>query len=132
VQNASGLNAAEALAARVAEPRALPCQALDHATGYLMAFGVMTALARRATEGGSWHVRASLAQTGSWLRSLGRIDGIDCPDPSFDDVSDRLEDTASGFGRLTAVRHAAVMTETPPHWARPTVPLGTHEAAWPG
>ncbi len=96
-----------------------------------MAYGAMTALARRAAEGGSWHVRASLAQTGYWLRNLGRTDGIGCPDPSFDDVRDRLDDSASGFGRLTAVRHAALMSETPPFWARPSVSLGTHEAAWP-
>jgi len=131
VQTASGVNAAEAEAAGAGQPKALPCQALDHATGYLMAYGAMTALARRAAEGGSWHVRASLAQTGYWLRNLGRTDGIGCPDPSFDDVRDRLDDSASGFGRLTAVRHAALMSETPPFWARPSVSLGTHEAAWP-
>ena len=48
-----------------------------------------------------------------------------------DDVRDRLEEKDSGFGRLTTVRHAAVMSETLPHWARPSVPLGTHEARWP-
>jgi len=73
----------------------------------------------------------SLAQTGYWLRRLGRIDGLACPDPGFDDVRDQLEETPSGFGRLTAVRHAARMSETPPHWARPSVPLGTHAPAWP-
>jgi hypothetical protein len=91
----------------------------------------MTALARRAREGGSFHVRVSLAQTGTWLRGLGRIDGVACPDLSIDDVQDRLEDSASGFGRLTAVRHSATMSETPPRWARPSVPLGTHPPAWP-
>ena len=131
VQTASGFNAAEAEASGASEPRPLPAQVLDHATGYLMAFGAMTALARRAERGGSWHVRASLAQTGYWFRQLGRVDNLACLDPGFDDVSDRLEDTPSGFGRLTAVRHAAVMTETPPHWVRPTVPLGTHAPAWP-
>jgi crotonobetainyl-CoA:carnitine CoA-transferase CaiB-like acyl-CoA transferase len=130
VQTASGFNAAEAEASRASEPRPLPAQVLDHATGYLMAFAAMSALARRAEQGGSWHVRTSLAQTGYWLRHLGRIDGMTCPDPGFDDVRDRLEDTPSGFGRLTAVRHAAVMTETPPHWVRPSVPLGTHAPAW--
>ena len=67
VQTASGLNHAEAEAAGVEGPKELPCQALDHATGYLMAFGVMMALMRKASEGGSWHVRVSLAQTGRWL-----------------------------------------------------------------
>ncbi len=131
VQNASGLNVAEADAAGAGEPKPLPGQALDHATGHLMAFAAMSALARRARQGGSWHVRASLAQTGFWLRRLGRIDGLACPDPGFEDVRDRLDDSASGFGRLTAVRHAAVMTETPPCWVRPSVPLGTHQPAWP-
>src|SRR6266487_834821 len=130
VQTASGFNAAEAVASGASEPRPLPAQVLDHATGYLMAFAAMSALARRAERGGNWHVRTSLAQTGYWLRHLGRIDGMTCPDPGFDDVRDRLEDTPSGFGRLTAVRHAAVMTETPPHWVRPSVPLGTHAPAW--
>jgi crotonobetainyl-CoA:carnitine CoA-transferase CaiB-like acyl-CoA transferase len=132
VQNANGINHAEAAAAQTNEPKPLPCQALDHATGYFMAFGAMAALARQVAEGGSWHVRVSLAQTGQWIRSLGRVpNGLACPDPSFEDVRDRLEDYESGFGRLTAVRHAAVMAETPARWARPSVPLGSHPPAWP-
>jgi crotonobetainyl-CoA:carnitine CoA-transferase CaiB-like acyl-CoA transferase len=131
VQNANGINDAEAEAAGSAQPKPLPAQAIDHASGYLMAFGAMTALARRATQGGSWHVRVSLAQTGHWMRGLGRVDGLSAHDPGFEDVRDRLEESESGFGKLTAVRHAATMSETPPHWARPSVPLGTHEARWP-
>jgi crotonobetainyl-CoA:carnitine CoA-transferase CaiB-like acyl-CoA transferase len=131
VQTASGLNAAEAEAFGTHEPTPLPAQVLDHATGYLLAFAIMTALHRRAVEGGSWHVRLSLAQTGYWLRSLGRIDGTHCPDPSFDDVRDCLEETPSGFGRLTAVRHAAEMSETPPSWTRLSVPLGADAPVWP-
>jgi crotonobetainyl-CoA:carnitine CoA-transferase CaiB-like acyl-CoA transferase len=132
VQNANGLNVAEAEAAGEDKPRPLPAQVLDHATGYLMAFGAMTALLRRATEGGSWHVRCSLAQTGHWFRQLGRIDGgLACPDPNLDAVRDRLEDSASGYGWLTAVRPAAVMSETPLRWDRPSVPLGTHAPTWP-
>lgn len=131
VQTASGINAAEAEAFGSREPRALPAQVLDHATGYLLAFAAMAALARRAERGGSWHVRASLAQTGHWLRQLGRIDGTKCADPTFQDVRDCLEETPSGFGRLTAVRHAAVMADTPTRWARPSVPLGTDSPRWP-
>jgi crotonobetainyl-CoA:carnitine CoA-transferase CaiB-like acyl-CoA transferase len=132
VQNANGLNVAEAEAAGEDKPRPLPCQALDHATGYLMAFGAMTALKRRATEGGSWHVRCSLAQSGHWFRNLGRIEGgLSVPDPKFDAVRDVLEESSSRFGKLTAVRHAAVMSETPSRWLRPSAPLGTHAAEWP-
>ncbi len=131
VQTASGFNVAEGEAFGSQRPKELPAQALDHATGFLLAFAVMTALKRQIEQGGSWHVRLSLAQTGRWLRQLGRIDGMHCPNPKFDDVRDCLEETPSGFGRLTAVRHAAAMSETAPHWARPSVPLGTHPPAWP-
>jgi len=131
VQTASGFNLAEAEAFGSPTPKELPAQELDHATGYLLAFAVMTALKRQAEEGGSWHVRLSLAQTGYWLRQLGRIDGMNCRDPGIDDVRDCLEEAASGFGRLTTVRHAAAMSETPARWARPSVPLGTHAPLWP-
>lgn len=131
VQTASGFNAAEAEAFGQSKPRELPAQELDHATGYLLAFATMTALKRRAENGGSWHVRCSLAQTGHWLRSLGRVAGTQCLDPRSADVRDLLDETPSGFGRLTTVRHAALMSETPPRWARQSVPLGTHPPTWP-
>jgi crotonobetainyl-CoA:carnitine CoA-transferase CaiB-like acyl-CoA transferase len=131
VQTASGFNDAEAAAAGIAVPRPLPAQALDHATGYLMAFAVMSALRRRATEGGSWHVRLSLAQTGKWLRGLGRVDdGLLAPDPSFQDVADLTETCDSGFGRLTVVRHAARLSLTPVRWELPAMPLGSHPPVW--
>lgn len=131
VQTASGFNWAEAEAAGDAKPRPLPAQALDHAAGYLMAAGAMSALARRMTEGGSWHVRVSLAQTAHWLRSFGRLDhGFDAPDPRFEDIGAYLETAPSGFGSLTALRHAGQLSDTPPHWTQPTVPLGTHAARW--
>ncbi len=133
VQNANGMNDAEATAAGADKPKPLPCQALDHGAGFLMAFGAMAALARRVTEGGSWHVRVSLAQTGHWIRSLGRVpNGLACPDPGAETVQDRLESGDSGFGPLTTVKHSAVLSETPARWARPSVPLGTHEPKWPG
>jgi len=132
LQTASGFNVAEAEAAGQAAPRPLPAQALDHASGYLLAFGVMVALHRRATVGGSWRVSVSLATTGRWLRGLGRVaNGFAAADLRYDDVADLLETTESGFGQMVAVRHAARMADTPAVWARPSVPLGTHEAVWP-
>ena len=132
VQMATGLDDAEAAAAGADQPKPLPAQILDHASGQLMAFGAMAALRRRAIEGGSWHVRVSLARTAHWLAALGRAaGGLAAPDPGFNDVRDRLEETASGFGRLTVVRPAARLSETPLQWRRPSVPLGTHAPAWP-
>lgn len=129
VQTASGLNAAEAEAAGSATPRPLPAQALDHASGFLMAFGAMAALHRRATIGGSWHVEVSLARTALWLRGLGRVPGgLAAPEP---DTEDLMEEHASGFGRLRAVRHAALLSETPAHYARPSALAGAGPAEWP-
>ncbi len=132
VQNANGMNHAEAEAGGEARPRPLPCQANDHASGYLLALGAMVALHRRATEGGSWHVRVSLAATAQWIRSLGRLpEGLKAPEMTRGDIGDLLEDGDSGFGRLMLVRDAAVMSGTPTGWVRPSVPLGSHAAVWP-
>jgi hypothetical protein len=132
VQTASGFNLEEAAAAKSATPKPLPTQILDHASGYLLAFGIQTALVRRATEGGSWHVQVSLAQTAQWLRAMGRVpDGFAVRDPGRDDVRDLLETSPSGFGALTAVRHAAQFSETPAGWKRPSAPPGTHPPRWP-
>ncbi len=131
VQTTTGLNHMEAAAAGVAGPKELPAQALDHASGYLMAFGAIMARARQAREGGSWHVEVSLAQTGRWLESLGRLDGgLASPDPKLDEVADLLENSASGFGPLRGVRHAAQLSITPARWSRPSVPLGTDAPTW--
>jgi crotonobetainyl-CoA:carnitine CoA-transferase CaiB-like acyl-CoA transferase len=137
VQTASGFNHAEAVAAGAdpadAAPKVLPCQALDHASGFLLAFGTLAALLRRAEEGGSWLVRVSLAGTGTWLRRLGRLDGaFDVPVPKLEELGDLLEEMPSGFGRLTALRHSGHLAATPPHWALPPVWLGTHPPAWAG
>ncbi len=130
VQTATGFNHAEAQAAGAGEPKALPMQILDYAAGHLLAFGAQAALWRQAREGGSWHVQVSLAGVGHWLRSLGRVPGgLAASRPAAEPY---LEREASGFGELAALRHAARFSETPARWVRPSMPPGTHPAAWPG
>lgn len=131
VQSVSGIAHEGGAAAGVDEPRHLPAQALDHATGYLAAFGAMVALARRARSGGSYLVRVSLAQTGRWIDGLGRIAGLATPDLTVQAIDDLLETTATPFGALRHVVPAAELSRTRAHWARPAVPLGTHEPTWP-
>lgn len=131
VQNANGMNDAEAVAAGEAKPRPLPCQALDHASGYLLAFGAMAALLRRAEEGGSWLVRVSLAGTGEWIKRLGRLEaGLSAPGLASHDIAEALEESDSGFGRMRATRHAARLSATPPRWDLPAMPLGSHAPEW--
>jgi hypothetical protein len=76
-------------------PEPLPAQALDHGTGWLAAYGAMTALAR----GGAWHVRVSLARTAEWLHDLGQGDPVSEVDPT-----PWLTETDSDFGRLRHIR----------------------------
>jgi len=133
VQTTTGFNHAEGQAAGIDGPKELPAQMLDHATGYFMAFGAMMAKARQAREGGSWHVRVSLAQTGRWLWNLGRVaDGLATEDLKADAVTPYIEQLPSGFGTLSSVRHAAVLSKTPARWSRPAMPLGSHSPEFPG
>ncbi len=107
----------------------------DYLTGYLMAFGAMVALARRAREGGSWLVRISLAQTGRWLVGRGQV-----PEALLKDVPKEFAlaelqrwsmTSDTPMGRLHHLGPVVCLSETPPRWARPSVPLGHHEPKWP-
>jgi crotonobetainyl-CoA:carnitine CoA-transferase CaiB-like acyl-CoA transferase len=132
VQTSTGFNHAEGQAAGVDGPKELPAQMLDHATGYLMAFGAVMAKARQSREGGSWHVRVSLAQTGRWLWNLGRVaDGFKTEDLKSETVMPFIEEIPSGFGPLRSVKHSAMLSKTPAFWARPAMPLGSHPPQWP-
>ncbi len=129
VQTATGFNHAEAQAAGAARPQALPMQVLDMASGALMAFGAQAALLRQQREGGSWHVRVSLARTGLWLRELGRVaNGFDAPAADFAGV---METSRSGWGELTAIRPAVEFSHTPAGYTRASMPPGSHPLAWP-
>jgi crotonobetainyl-CoA:carnitine CoA-transferase CaiB-like acyl-CoA transferase len=110
-------------------PRLLPAAATDYTTGFLAAYGVMTALGRRHTEGGSWHVRASLCQTAMWLTRLG---GTLAPDAStgLGDVQSRLIECETTWGRLTHLAPVVQMELTPARWERPPSPLGSDEPKW--
>jgi len=116
-------------------PQFYPVSAIDYLTGYLMAFGAMVALARRAREGGSWLVRISLAQTGRWLVGRGQVRQAALENTPKEFTPAELErwtiasDTPAG--RLHHLGPVVRLSETPPRWARPSVPLGYHEPVWP-
>ena len=116
-------------------PQFYPVSAIDYLTGYLMAFGAMVGLARRVREGGSWLVRISLAQTGRWLVGRGQVPEVDLKDVPKEFTPEELErwsmtsDTPAG--RLHHLGPVVRLSETPPRWARPSVPLGYHEPVWP-
>ncbi len=115
-------------------PRLLPVSALDYLTGYLAAAGAMAALARRADEGGSWLVRVSLARTARWLAAQPPVpaeEALAAPRELPDDVLARLMTTSrSPAGVLHHLAPALRLSETPPHWRRPAVPLDHDAPIW--
>jgi crotonobetainyl-CoA:carnitine CoA-transferase CaiB-like acyl-CoA transferase len=94
VQAASGISVLESTGDA---PGALPAQALDHATGYLLAAGVLHAVRRQAAEGGSWHVHAHLARTAHSLLAISDPDAPPAgPQLDLDDcVAERQTDAGS-------------------------------------
>jgi crotonobetainyl-CoA:carnitine CoA-transferase CaiB-like acyl-CoA transferase len=126
VQTVSGMAYAQS---GNAQPKLMPCSAIDYVSGYLMAYGAMVALARRATEGGSWLVRVSLARTGKWIVDRGTVDASDTPELVADGLT---METPSPAGLIGHLKPVVQMSETPPHWERPPVPLGYHRPEWAG
>ena len=130
VQTATGFNTDEQAAAGTALPQTLPAQILDYATGHLMAFAAIAGCIKRNADEAptAKHMRLSLARTGEWLRSLGRLpDGFAAPKPNF---AGYVSTDPSGFGALTALNHAVGFNGMPATWRLPSMPPGSHLAAW--
>jgi len=112
-------------------PALLPGAACDYTTGYLAAYGVLIALARRAREGGSYHVRVSLCQSGMFIYRQGKV-----AFPGFDHAISEAEIDAMRMesrpqsGPLRHLAPILELSETPPHWSRPTPALGGDRPEW--
>jgi hypothetical protein len=132
VQTCSGINVADAERYSSDESvRVLPCQALDHGAGYLLAFGVLGALCKRATKGGTYEVNVSLASVIKFMRSLGRYEGksgFDRKDfKKAEDVEQYLEIQQTSFGALRDVHHATAIQGVRVGWEMMPKPLGSDE-----
>lgn len=116
-------------------PQFYPVSAIDYLTGYLMAFGGMVALNRRVHEGGSWLVRISLAQVGRWLVSQGEIPEADLKNIPAEFTPEEIASWSTvsdtPMGKLGHLGPVLSLSETPPRWARTSVPLGHHDPVWP-
>jgi crotonobetainyl-CoA:carnitine CoA-transferase CaiB-like acyl-CoA transferase len=110
-----------------ASPGALPAQALDHATGYLLAAGVLSALRRRATEGGTWRVEAHLARTAHWLLQTDALDGPAAP---VDDPVPWLVESDTVYGRVAQSRPAFGIDDAARQFAWVGRRWGSDEAVW--
>ncbi len=113
-----------------APPVPLPVQLLDHASGYLLAAGVVRALARGGDDGRSREVQVSLAGTSCWLDSLGRAGAPDVPPlPAErpDDLAVRLDGPLGTSHHITC---PGSVEGAPPRWGSGPVPLGHDAPTW--
>lgn len=128
-QTASGMAHAHAGAERAA---IVPAAVTDYTTGHLAALGVLRALARRVAEGGTWHVRVSLARTAMEILTLPRASPGTAPvglDAGV--VAEYGISMETAWGPLQRLGPVLRMSETPPGWSRPPVPLGSDPPTWP-
>nr|WP_199844433.1 CoA transferase [Streptomyces sp. RTd22] len=125
VQAGTGIAQLEATAD--GHPGALPAQALDHGTGYLIAAGVLRALTDRADTGAARHLRFSLAGTASWLMHgitpTPPPDGTYAPDPW-------LTERPSPYGQLRHALPPIAYDGAPRDWTHPPGHWGTDTPTW--
>ncbi|MEU0964154.1 CoA transferase [Streptomyces sp. NPDC005917] len=125
VQVATGIAKTEGTPER---PGALPAQALDHGTGYLLAAGVLRALTEQSCDGGSRFVRLALARTARWLMAEMEP-GSEAGEP-YEGPGAWLAETDSALGRLRYARPPVSFAGGPADWARPPTPWGSDPARW--
>ena len=104
------------------KPMPLPVQALDHATGYLMAAAAITLLGRAGS------ARLSLARTAKLLIENGA--GTDETLRAEDDKDQGLLVEQTPWGPAHRLHVPLKITGTPLQWALPAAELGSHRAQW--
>jgi hypothetical protein len=127
VQMSCGIAADGAAATGRTEPTPLPVQALDHATGWLLAAAVGRALTRRRTDGIAARIHASLIGTANLLYSLPPP-ADQPPRPSPADFA--LADITTAWGPARHVPWPGRIDGIGARWPQPPGPLGRHRAAW--
>ncbi|MGE0423290.1 MAG: CoA transferase [Reyranellaceae bacterium] len=128
VQNVTGMAVA---GSSLEKPRNMPVQANDYIAGYVGALGIMLALHKRATEGGSWLVRLSLVQVAHWIGGLGTVDASSARTELTDEeIAAITMETDGPFGRLRHLKPVVRLSETPGFYARPAEPLGSSRPEW--
>ena len=126
VQAASGIAMVES--SNGEHPGALPCQLLDHGTGYLCAASALDGLRRQAEHGGT-HVRElSLARTAQWLLDQPRTGLV--PPPADVDADTWLTTVSSDQGAITTVAPPGDLGGRRLRWPRPLASYGGDPPAW--
>jgi hypothetical protein len=116
-------------------PGALPVQALDHATGYLVAAAAMRGLAERARSGKPVHARLALARTAAWVMGLpanvAETSGsIPCEPPAEIDDDPYLVEVHSPVGPLRCLAPPGSLDGRPLAWPGGVPAPGSDAALW--
>ncbi|MEE2934225.1 MAG: CoA transferase [Pseudomonadota bacterium] len=112
-------------------PKLLPASACDYTTGYNGAYGVLLALARRAREGGSYHVRVSLCRSGMFIYQQGHVEPTKPDmDLSTQELDEIMLESDCAFGKIKHLGPVLTMSETRPFWDKPSPKLGSNRADW--
>jgi hypothetical protein len=110
------------------KPTPLPVQALDHATGYLMAASAIRLLAQRLSDGTGGSARLSLARTAKLLIEHGPGPDESLRGEDQQDLGTLVEQTS--WGPAHRLQVPLKITATPLQWALPATELGSHPAQW--
>ena len=130
IQMSAGIAEAGMRATGRERPTPLPVQAIDHATGYLLAAAAVRGLSERLQTGRGFEARASLARTAHLLISGGPQPG-DCEPlapKQDDDLCATIEQT--GWGPAHRIRPPASIEGLPMWWELPARQLGSSPPAW--
>lgn len=127
VQAATGIAMAESPDGET--PGKLPAQALDHATGYLLAAAVLHAVTLQLDGGGSYHVQAHLARTAHWLLAHPAEQAAEWAD-ELPDSEDALRQRQGKAGLLRYPAPAVELEGAPEDWGEVGRPWGTDAPAW--
>lgn len=108
----------------------------DYLAAYLAAAGVTSALLKRATIGGSYHVKVSLTAASMYVQQLGKLPEEFWPGGASGLTSlpppapEHLAVTSTPFGALEHPSPIAQYSETPARWDLPPEPEGASEPVW--
>jgi len=103
----------------------------DLMTGHFAAAGMISALLRRAREGGSWHVKVSLARSAMWVQELGKwpeeeIDRL----PATDTYPYQTRTVHTAYGDVATLQNAVRYEGLKLPEADRLVPYGADLAGW--
>jgi crotonobetainyl-CoA:carnitine CoA-transferase CaiB-like acyl-CoA transferase len=138
VQTVNGIAHEGMLRAGADRPVPLPAQALDHASGWLLAAGILAALDRRREDGRGRRVGVVLARTGQWIDELGRQEpssggppgglSSELPGEVHSQLPGEVEVVHSELGAVTRVVCPGELNGRRVTWAGPPTALGSAPA----